>query len=85
MVTSAFFQNGFFLNYFSKLGVSSASIAFLFALPPLIGKGINARMIDQIAGFVTGACSCQVKAQNPGTDLLIQKDWDAAVLGKGKK
>jgi hypothetical protein len=52
------------------------------ALPPLIGKGINARMISQIALFVTGACSCQVKGQNPGTDLLIQQDWDAAIMKK---
>jgi len=49
-------------------------------LQPLIGKGINAGMIDQLAAFVTGACSCQVKAQNPGTDLLIGQDWDKAVL-----
>lgn len=30
------FQNGFYLNYFSALGLSSAAIAFLFALPPLL-------------------------------------------------
>jgi len=36
MLTWALFQNGFFLNYFSKLGISSAAIAMLFALPPLI-------------------------------------------------
>jgi len=35
MLTTALFQNGFFLNYFTKLGVSSASIAMLFSLPPL--------------------------------------------------
>ena len=52
------------------------------ALPPLIGQGINARMISQIAYFVTGACSCQVKAQNPGTDLLLQQNWDAAVMNQ---
>lgn len=55
------------------------------ALPPLIGKGINEKMINQIAFYITGACSCQVKTQNPGTDLLIQKDWDTAILGKEKK
>jgi hypothetical protein len=54
------------------------------ALPPLIGKGINSRMIDQIAHFATGACSCQIKNQNPGTDLLIGQDWDKAVFGKSK-
>ena len=52
------------------------------ALMPLIGQGINARMISQIAHFVTGACSCQVKAQNPGTDLLLQQNWDAAVMNQ---
>lgn len=55
------------------------------ALPPLIGKGINQKMIDQLAYFVTGACSCQVKAQNPGTDLLLSRNWDKAILGKGEK
>lgn len=37
MLSAALFQTGFFLNYFSKLGISNASIAFLFALPPLAG------------------------------------------------
>ncbi|MEI6891960.1 MAG: MFS transporter [Pontiella sp.] len=36
MLSIAFFQNGFFLNYFTKLGVSNASIALLFAVPPLV-------------------------------------------------
>ncbi len=36
MISGALFQNGFYLNYFSKLGISSAAIAMLFALPPLI-------------------------------------------------
>ncbi|MCF7817463.1 MAG: MFS transporter [Kiritimatiellales bacterium] len=37
MISGALFQNGFYLNYFSKLGLSSATIAMLFALPPLLG------------------------------------------------
>jgi MFS family permease len=36
MISGALFQNGFYLNYFSKLGISSAAIAMLFALPPLL-------------------------------------------------
>ncbi len=36
MLSGILFQNGFYLNYFSKLGISSASIALLFALPPLV-------------------------------------------------
>ena len=35
MITAVLFQNGFYLNYFTKLGISSAAIAMLFALPPL--------------------------------------------------
>jgi MFS family permease len=38
MITWALFQNGFYLNYFSKLGISSATIATLFALPPLVSS-----------------------------------------------
>ncbi|MDF7801134.1 MFS transporter [Pontiellaceae bacterium B1224] len=36
MLSASFFQNGFFLNYFTKLGLSSAAVAFMFALPPLV-------------------------------------------------
>lgn len=36
MVSGALFSNGFFLNYFDKLGLGSARIAMLFALPPLV-------------------------------------------------
>ncbi len=36
MLSSSLFLNGFYLNYFSKLGISSAAIAMLFALPPLL-------------------------------------------------
>lgn len=45
---------------------------------PFVGKGITP---DNLAGeliFLTGACSCEVKDQNPGMDLLTTADWDAA-------
>ena len=49
------------------------------ALYALIGKGINAETID--AGrFLTGACQCTVKAQNPGVDILTSVDWDRLVV-----
>ncbi len=37
MVAAVLFQNGFYLNYFAKLGLESSTIALLFALPPLVG------------------------------------------------
>jgi hypothetical protein len=48
------------------------------ALPPFVGPGITRDNLLQCVDFVTGACSCTVKDQNPGMDLLIAKDWDAA-------
>jgi len=44
----------------------------------LVGEGINPKNISQAAGYLIGACSCLAKAENPGLDLLILADWDAA-------
>ena len=46
------------------------------ALPALVGKGINNDMIDDASTFLSGPCSCQVKRQNPGFDLLTSVNWD---------
>ncbi len=46
------------------------------ALPALVGKGINNDMIDEASTFLSGPCSCQVKRQNPGFDLLTSVNWD---------
>lgn len=42
----------------------------------LAGKGITHENIDQAASFLIGACSCEVKEQNPGVDLLLAADWN---------
>jgi hypothetical protein len=47
------------------------------ALPPMIGAGIRPDNIRADARFVTGPCTCKVKEQNPGVELLILADWDA--------
>lgn len=46
----------------------------------LIGKGINAETIEDAGRFLTGACQCTVKAQNPGVDLLTSVNWDSLVV-----
>lgn len=46
------------------------------ALWPLVGAGISAENLRESATFVAGACSCQVKEQNPGFDLLVKVDWN---------
>ncbi len=45
----------------------------------LIGKGINAGTIEQACRDLTGPCTCQVKDQNPGTDLLMAVNWEKLV------
>lgn len=45
----------------------------------LVGDGIMTETIDSTCQFISGPCSCQVKNQNPGFDLLIDSDWTNAV------
>lgn len=45
------------------------------ALYALVGRGMTERNIDEALAFLTGACSCEIKAQNPGVDLLMAADW----------
>lgn len=47
------------------------------ALEPLIGKGIHDDNLLQTATYLCGACSCEIKDQNPGMDLLLSADWSA--------
>lgn len=53
------------------------------ALLPLIGAGITADNIHDSAAFLVGACSCEVKEQNPGFDLLLAADWDTLLSQDG--
>jgi hypothetical protein len=48
------------------------------ALYALVGEGIRHETIEAAAAFLVGKCSCQVKEQNPGVDLLMTADWAAA-------
>ncbi len=52
------------------------------ALYALVGDGIKRETIDRAATFLIGKCSCEVKEKNPGADLLLAADWDAAVKAK---
>lgn len=47
----------------------------------LAGKGIFADTISSALRFVVGPCSCQVKEQNPGFDLLLNVNWDEKLGG----
>lgn len=42
----------------------------------LVGAGINTVTITETAEFLAGECSCEIKSQNPGMELLITADWE---------
>ena len=46
----------------------------------LIGEGINGWTLREAGEFVVGPCSCQIKASNPGVDLLVSRDWNAEIV-----
>ncbi len=55
-------------------------------IAPVFGRGrvlgiwpanlMDEEGIDEACFYLTGACSCQVKEQNPGWDLVMNVDWD---------
>jgi hypothetical protein len=47
------------------------------ALEPILGKGIHAANLLEACTYLCGACSCEIKEQNPGIDLLMVADWGA--------
>lgn len=59
---------------------------------PIFGRGralevipadrLTAPLIRDLTMFLCGACSCQVKDQNPGFDLLFDRNWDAELYGE---
>jgi hypothetical protein len=49
------------------------------SLLPLVGAGITPENIRGSARFLAGACSCQVKEQNPGFDLLVAANWNELI------
>jgi hypothetical protein len=50
------------------------------ALFALVGEGINSDNLREAIAFITGPCGCEIKTINPGVDLLIAENWDAAAM-----
>ena len=46
-------------------------------VPPAIGEEIQPEAIREMAEFLTGPCSCEVKEMNPGYDLLLSANWSS--------
>jgi len=50
---------------------------------PYLGKGINPTNLTELAGFMNGPCTCDIKAANLGADLVSNLAWDAQVSRTG--
>jgi hypothetical protein len=48
---------------------------------PLSGP-LNVLRIEDMAVFISGPCSCQVKEENPGFDLLLAAAWEENLSGR---
>ncbi|MCE9552818.1 MAG: hypothetical protein K8T91_05505 [Planctomycetes bacterium] len=48
----------------------------------LVGKGISSQQMEENSRFLVGRCSCQIKHDNPGVDLLLAANWDNLVGGR---
>ena len=69
---------------FESLRDDEAWIAPVFGRGRVLGAWpaslMNEEGIDEACFYLTGACSCQVKVQNPGWDLTMNVDWDERLL-----
>lgn len=45
---------------------------------------LDDRALEEACLFLVGRCSCRVKNENPGWDLLLNVDWDQALAVAGK-
>jgi hypothetical protein len=50
------------------------------ALSPTVGQGITQEHLLEDVQLLVGPCTCEIKEQNPGADLLTTTDWEAAAL-----
>ena len=85
-------KESFLINLFSELQPEATSRGEDLVVP-VFGRGralevipasvLTSPLIKDLTVFLSGACSCQVKEQNPGFDLLMSVDWNTKLFGKG--
>jgi hypothetical protein len=51
-------------------------------LGPLAGEDLVPEVVADACYYLTGPCSCQIKVQNPGFDMLMHVDWDGVIYGE---
>lgn len=53
------------------------------ALYALVGGGIAPDLIEEACMYIAGRCTCEVKDENPGIDLLMSANWNN-LMGESK-
>jgi hypothetical protein len=52
------------------------------ALYAIVGKGLTSENCRAAATYIVGACSCEARKLNHGTDLLFTEDWEGKLRGR---
>ncbi|MEY3173838.1 MAG: hypothetical protein RLZZ436_1752 [Planctomycetota bacterium] len=52
------------------------------ALEVIPASRTTSDLVHDLTQFLCSACSCQVKEQNPGFDLLLHTNWNASLFGE---
>ncbi len=70
-----------------EMGNHGTWLAAVFGRGRVLGawgaRDFGDEQIDEVSLFLLGACSCQVKRENPGWDLLLDADWDTELQAMG--
>jgi hypothetical protein len=65
----------------SGFSANEPFVAVVFGRGRVLGawpqEKVSEEFIEEATRFLIGSCSCEVKNQNPGWDLLMRLDWDA--------
>ena len=48
-------------------------------LTAMLAKEVTKRNLEGVCEYIAGECSCEIKGQNPGIDLLFSVDWDSLI------
>jgi len=85
-------KEAFLIDLFSEIQPEAAKRGEDLIIP-VFGRGralevipsslLTTPLIKDLTVFLSGACSCQVKEQNPGFDLLMSVDWNTRLFGEG--
>lgn len=67
------------LRFFENVPLAFPMFGQGRVLYALAGNGIKSKNIETACSTIIGWCSCTIKDDNPGTDLLIAADWESFI------